>query len=107
MPLVILSTIPTLVHVGIAYGFVEWKSLNFIGGPIATSIPLWIPHDSKHRLMESCMFTYYVQGVLSGVTTGCGWQHLAIYVNLATFYLIDLPISCLLGFKTNLQFKGL
>jgi MATE family multidrug resistance protein len=42
MPLVILSAIPTLVHVGIAYGFVEWTSLSFIGGPIATSISLWI-----------------------------------------------------------------
>jgi MATE family multidrug resistance protein len=42
MPLVILSAIPLLVHVGIAYGFVQWTSLNFIGGPIATSISLWI-----------------------------------------------------------------
>jgi len=42
MPLVILSAIPTLVHVGIAYGFVQWTSLNFIGGPVATSISLWI-----------------------------------------------------------------
>ncbi|RDX63061.1 Protein DETOXIFICATION 19, partial [Mucuna pruriens] len=48
-----------------------------------------------------------VQGVLSGVARGCGWQHLAAYINLATFYLIGLPISCLLGFKTNLQYKGL
>ncbi|OIW11546.1 hypothetical protein TanjilG_26912 [Lupinus angustifolius] len=48
-----------------------------------------------------------VQGVLSGVVRGCGWQHLAVYVNLVTFYLIGLPISCLLGFKTNLQAKGL
>ncbi|KAL1299536.1 hypothetical protein HN51_044088 [Arachis hypogaea] len=48
-----------------------------------------------------------VQGVLSGVIRGCGRQHLAAYVNLVTFYLIGLPISCLLGFKTNLQFKGL
>ncbi|KAL9322218.1 hypothetical protein ACSQ67_010271 [Phaseolus vulgaris] len=48
-----------------------------------------------------------IQGVLSGVTRGCGWQHLAVYINLASFYLIGLPISCLLGFKTNLQYKGL
>jgi Na+-driven multidrug efflux pump len=40
-----------------------------------------------------------------GVARGCGWQHLAVYVNLATFYLIGLPISCILGFKTDLQFK--
>ncbi|KEH29767.1 transmembrane protein, putative [Medicago truncatula] len=43
MPLVILSAIPTLIHVGIiAYGFVQWKGLNFIGGPVTTSISLWI-----------------------------------------------------------------
>lgn len=41
----------------------------------------------------------------AGVARGCGWQHLAASINLATFYLIGLPISCLLGFKTNLQFK--
>jgi len=42
MPLVILSAIPALVHVGIAYGFVQWTGLKFIGGPVATSISLWI-----------------------------------------------------------------
>jgi multidrug resistance protein, MATE family len=42
MPLVILSAIPTLIHVGIAYGFVHWTGLSFIGGPVATSISLWI-----------------------------------------------------------------
>ncbi|XP_050247603.1 protein DETOXIFICATION 19-like isoform X2 [Quercus robur] len=42
-----------------------------------------------------------------GVARGYGWQHLAVYVNLATFYIIGLPIACGLGFKTNLQAKGL
>jgi len=41
----------------------------------------------------------------AGVARGCGWQYLVVYVNLATFYLIGLPVSCLLGFKTNLQYK--
>lgn len=48
-----------------------------------------------------------VQGVLSGVARGCGWQHLAMYVNLATFYLIGVTIACLLGFKLKLYAKGL
>ncbi|KAK2419162.1 protein DETOXIFICATION [Trifolium repens] len=256
MPLVILSVIPALAHVGIAYGFVQWTSLKFIGGPIATSISLWIsmimlglyiifakkfentwrgfsmqsfnylftnlklalpsaamvcleywafevlvflagimsdsqittsliaicvntefiaymityglgaaastrisnelgagqPERAKHAmgvtlklslLLGLCFVLMLlfghdiwirlfsnspiikkkfasivpllaisipldsIQGVLSGVVRGCGWQHLAVYVNLATFYLIGLPISCILGFKTNLQFKGL
>ncbi|KAK3424364.1 hypothetical protein EUGRSUZ_F01152 [Eucalyptus grandis] len=48
-----------------------------------------------------------IQGVLSGVARGCGWQHLAMYVNLATFYCIGVPIAVLLGFKLNLHVKGL
>ncbi|XP_047164731.1 protein DETOXIFICATION 19-like isoform X3 [Vigna umbellata] len=48
-----------------------------------------------------------VQGVMQGAARGCGLQHSTAYINLSTFYLVGLPISCLLGFKTNLQYKGL
>lgn len=48
-----------------------------------------------------------VQGVLSGVARGCGWQHLAVYTNLETFYFIGVPIACLLAFIFELHAKGL
>ncbi|KAI5333194.1 hypothetical protein L3X38_023324 [Prunus dulcis] len=48
-----------------------------------------------------------VQGVFSGVARGCGWQHLAAYVNLATCYLLGMTISGLLGFKLKLYAKSL
>ncbi|KAM7495447.1 hypothetical protein LguiB_030056 [Lonicera macranthoides] len=48
-----------------------------------------------------------VQGVLSGVARGCGWQHWAVCINLAMFYLIGMPIAAVLGFKLNLNAKGL
>ncbi|KAH0986639.1 hypothetical protein GBA52_013816 [Prunus armeniaca] len=44
---------------------------------------------------------------VQGVARGCGWQHLAVYVNLATFYLIGMTIAGLLGFKFKLYAKGL
>ncbi|KAL8511304.1 hypothetical protein ACS0TY_017926 [Phlomoides rotata] len=44
----------------------------------------------------------FVQGILSGVARGCGWQHLVVLVNLGTFYLIGMPIAILLGFKVKL-----
>ncbi|KAF9610579.1 hypothetical protein IFM89_023373 [Coptis chinensis] len=47
------------------------------------------------------------QGVLSGVSRGCGWQHLAAWTNLAAFYVIGMPIAILLGFKVHLYTKGL
>ncbi|KAL2331415.1 hypothetical protein Fmac_018996 [Flemingia macrophylla] len=46
-----------------------------------------------------------VQGVMQGAARGCGWQQSAAYINLANFYLVGVPISCLLGFNTNLQYK--
>ncbi|GMY31850.1 protein DETOXIFICATION 18-like [Fagus crenata] len=63
-----------------------------------------------------------VQGVLSanqssvidandfdtaGVARGCGLQHFVVYVNLATFYCIGVPIAALLGFTLKLKAKGL
>lgn len=33
---------------------------------------------------------------------GSGWQALVAYVNLSTYYIIGLPIGCVLGFKTSL-----
>ena len=33
---------------------------------------------------------------------GSGWQAIVAYVNLATYYVIGLPIGCVLGFKTSL-----
>ncbi|KAL4309843.1 hypothetical protein GQ457_01G004430 [Hibiscus cannabinus] len=47
------------------------------------------------------------QGVLSGVARGSGWQLLAAWVNMGTFYLIGMPISGILAFKFELYAKGL
>lgn len=43
----------------------------------------------------------------AGVARGCGWQHLAVYANLGTFYCIGMPIAILLGFKLKLYAKVL
>ncbi|KAL8209740.1 hypothetical protein R6Q57_006472 [Mikania cordata] len=46
-----------------------------------------------------------IQGVLSGVARGCGWQHLAVYINLAMFYLIGMPVAVALAFVLKLYAK--
>ncbi|KAL3510663.1 hypothetical protein ACH5RR_030064 [Cinchona calisaya] len=48
-----------------------------------------------------------LQGTLSGVARGCGWQHIGAYVNLASFYLVGIPIALTLGFVVKLRGKGL
>ncbi|KAE8668220.1 MATE efflux family protein 6 [Hibiscus syriacus] len=46
-----------------------------------------------------------LQGVLSGIARGCGWQHIGAYVNLGAFYLVGIPVAATLGFW--LQLKGI
>ncbi|WCJ33248.1 MATE efflux family protein [Euphorbia peplus] len=48
-----------------------------------------------------------VQGVLSGVARGCGWQHIGAYVNLGALYLIGVPAAAILGFWVKLKGRGL
>ncbi|XP_023912822.2 protein DETOXIFICATION 16-like [Quercus suber] len=48
-----------------------------------------------------------IQGVLSGVARGCGWQKIAAYVNLGSFYLVGAPCAVLFAFFFHLKGKGL
>uniref|UniRef100_A0A0A9EZ95 Protein DETOXIFICATION n=2 Tax=Arundo donax TaxID=35708 RepID=A0A0A9EZ95_ARUDO len=47
------------------------------------------------------------QGVLSGVSRGCGWQHLGAMTNLVAYYLVGLPLAILFAFKLKFYTKGL
>ncbi|KNA10186.1 hypothetical protein SOVF_146690 isoform B [Spinacia oleracea] len=62
---------------------------------------------SMTPLLCSSIFLDSIQGILSGVCRGCGWQHLAVYINLGTFYAIGMPIAYLVAFKLHLYAKGL
>lgn len=48
-----------------------------------------------------------LQGVLSGVARGCGWQHIGAIVNLSAFYLFGIPIAAALGFWVQMRGIGL
>ncbi|KDO63339.1 hypothetical protein CISIN_1g037649mg [Citrus sinensis] len=49
------------------------------------------------------VFLNGIQPILSGVAIGSGWQAIVAYVNLACYYIMGLPMGCLLGFKTSLD----
>lgn len=48
-----------------------------------------------------------LQGVLSGIARGCGWQHIGAYVNLGAYYLFGIPVAVVLGFILQIRGKGL
>ncbi|KAH7571618.1 hypothetical protein ACOSP7_014340 [Xanthoceras sorbifolium] len=47
-----------------------------------------------------------VQPVLSGVAVGAGWQSIVAYVNIASYYLIGIPVGLLLGYAIKMGVKG-
>ncbi|XP_031394704.1 protein DETOXIFICATION 41-like isoform X2 [Punica granatum] len=53
-------------------------------------------------LLAISIFLNGIQPILSGVAIGSGWQAVVAYINLTTYYVIGLPIGCVLGFKTSL-----
>ncbi|GLJ29466.1 hypothetical protein SUGI_0580830 [Cryptomeria japonica] len=58
-------------------------------------------------LLAASIFFDAIQGILSGVARGCGWQHLAAWTNLLGFYIIGMPIAIFLAFVLKLNSKGL
>ncbi|KAF7152815.1 hypothetical protein RHSIM_Rhsim01G0201200 [Rhododendron simsii] len=58
-------------------------------------------------LLAISVFLNGIQPILSGVAIGSGWQAVVAYVNLTTYYVVGLPIGCVLGFKTDLGAAGL
>ncbi|XP_020867014.1 protein DETOXIFICATION 13 isoform X2 [Arabidopsis lyrata subsp. lyrata] len=48
-----------------------------------------------------------LQGVLSGIARGCGWQQIGAYINLGAFYLWRIPIAASLAFWIHLKGVGL
>nr|XP_028959141.1 protein DETOXIFICATION 40-like [Malus domestica] len=48
-----------------------------------------------------------IQLVLSGVAVGCGWQAFVAYVNVGCYYIVGIPLGCLLGFKFDFGAQGI
>jgi Na+-driven multidrug efflux pump len=39
---------------------------------------------------------------MAGVAVGCGWQAFVAYVNVGCYYIVGIPLGCLLGFYFDL-----
>ncbi|KAJ0013916.1 hypothetical protein Pint_20806 [Pistacia integerrima] len=43
----------------------------------------------------------------SGVAIGAGFQSVVAYINLGSYYVVGIPVGCVLGYVANLGIKGL
>ncbi|CAN1811081.1 Protein DETOXIFICATION 40 [Linum perenne] len=75
-------------------------SYAFTGGTtVATAVSELCPFLAISILLNG------VQPVLSGVAVGCGWQAFVAYVNVGCYYLIGIPLGCIMGFKFDMGVK--
>lgn len=99
LKLSVLLTATVLLALG--FGHDTWAGFFSNSTDIMHSFAFMTPFVCISIFLDS------IQGILSAVCRGCGWQHLAVYINLGTFYLIGMPIACLLAFKFEFYVKGL
>ncbi|XP_048441679.1 protein DETOXIFICATION 19 isoform X2 [Pyrus x bretschneideri] len=90
-----------IVDLALAFGHNVWA------GAFSDSSVIIKLFASMTPLLAISIIADSFQCVLSGVARGCGWQHLAVYVNLGTFYLVGMTIAGVLAFKLKLYAKGL
>ncbi|CAI9787814.1 unnamed protein product [Fraxinus pennsylvanica] len=97
--------------------------VSFILALVDAATVLWQRHRISHvftdgetvahAVSELCPFLSVtivlngIQPVLSGVAVGCGWQAFVAYINVGCYYIVGVPLGCLLGFKFNLSVKML
>ncbi|KAM6584719.1 hypothetical protein CsatB_011721 [Cannabis sativa] len=91
----------TIVVMALGFGHNFWAGLFTDNSAIIKSFASMTPLLAISIMLDS------LQGVLSGVARGCGWQRMVVYVNLITFYLVGVTVGSLLAFKMKLYVKGL
>ncbi|KAI9077030.1 hypothetical protein K1719_041014 [Acacia pycnantha] len=58
-------------------------------------------------LLVLSAFMDSLQGTLTGIARGSGWQHIGAYVNFGAYYVVGIPLAAFLGFWVGLRAKGL
>ncbi|XP_054809892.1 protein DETOXIFICATION 14-like [Prosopis cineraria] len=53
------------------------------------------------------VFADSLQGALTGIARGSGWQRIGSYVNFGAYYGVGIPLAAILGFVVHLRGKGL
>ena len=62
------------------------------------------PKTDHVSSIKSCLFFLFFFN-FEGVAVGCGWQAFVAYVNVGCYYVVGIPLGCVLGFKFDLGAK--
>lgn len=76
----------------------EWGYVFTNEAEVVKYLSMIVPILATSNFMDA------IQGVLSGLARGCGWQKIGAWVNLGAYYLLGLP--CAIIFTFLLHFGG-
>jgi len=79
----------------------QWGKVFSNEGEVIDYVARCIPLLTTMQIMDS------IQGVLSGVARGCGWQAFGAAANLGAYYIVGLPAAITLAFVYDLKGRGL
>ncbi|CAA0835911.1 MATE efflux family protein [Striga hermonthica] len=103
---VVIVTLVSFIVAAVAAAVVLYQrhviSYIFTGGETVANVV-----SDLCPLLAVTLLLNGIQPVLSGVAVGCGWQEFVAYVNIGCYYVVGIPLGCLLGFKFNLGVKGI
>ncbi|EPS64505.1 hypothetical protein M569_10277, partial [Genlisea aurea] len=103
----------TIVSVAESFliGLVFWVAVVFFHGELGqlftTSPPVLAAIKQLSVLLAFTVLLNSIQPVLSGVAVGSGWQAYVAYINLGSYYLVGVPVGCVLGWVFNLGVMGI
>ncbi|CAD5177237.1 unnamed protein product [Musa acuminata subsp. malaccensis] len=74
---------------------------------VSVTTSLLVPNHWLSILLAFTVLLNSVQPVISGVAVGSGWQAMAAYVNVGSYYFIGIPIGIFLGWVLKLGVLGI
>ncbi|RYR17676.1 hypothetical protein Ahy_B03g062372 [Arachis hypogaea] len=57
-------------------------------------------------ILAASNFLDGLQGVVSGIVRGCGWQKMGAFINLGSYYVVGVPSAIVLAFALHLEVKA-
>ncbi|KAL1319976.1 hypothetical protein AAHE18_14G023200 [Arachis hypogaea] len=54
-------------------------------------------------ILAASNFLDGLQGVVSGIVRGCGWQKMGVFINLGSYYVVGVPSAIVLAFALHIE----
>ncbi|WOL18177.1 protein DETOXIFICATION 33-like isoform X1 [Canna indica] len=103
----IICVITSSVTLGVIFFSLVLALRDVYGIPFTNSPEVVRAVSSLAVVFSLVLLLNSVQPVLTGVAVGAGWQWLVAYINMGCYYVIGIPIGCLLAFYFDFGVKGM